>query len=220
MCAKPHAPPPPSARPMRVTAGSLHCCRARRASRSTSFVEAIRTRHRALARATVSLGDSPNNARYWPAKRLRCQNPKSDAARVTGSRANGPSSKLASHLAQRGDAEVGGWRHAVAVVERVAYSSFGDSRRRAQIAQHHPLVLHARRVLHARPHDAQAGGAQRRVRARLAAGEPDRVAAVLQRDVDDPQLPFDMVAMGQCRRVARSCRYSPPTPHLRVEPII
>ena len=44
--------------------------------------------------ATVSLGDSPNNARYWPAKRLRCQNPKSDAARVTGSRANGPSRSL------------------------------------------------------------------------------------------------------------------------------
>ena len=49
---------------------------------------------RALARATVSLGDSPNNVRYWPAKRLRCQKPKSNAARVTGSRANGPSRSL------------------------------------------------------------------------------------------------------------------------------
>ena len=46
---------------------------------------------RALARATVSLGDSPNSVRYCPANRPRCQKPKSDAARVTASRTNGPS---------------------------------------------------------------------------------------------------------------------------------
>ena len=34
----------------------------------------------------VCLGDSPNSARYWAAKRLRCQNPQSVAAWLTASR--------------------------------------------------------------------------------------------------------------------------------------
>ena len=215
MCARPSAPPPPRARPMRVTAYSV-AWRENVAHRSLlpvfEDVASIRFGTR-LARATVSLGDSPNNVRYWPAKRLRCQKPKSNAARVTGSRANGPSRSLRSHLAQRRDAQVSGRRHTVAVAECVAHSSFGDTGHRAQIAQRHSLVLHARRVLHACPDDAQAGGAH--PRRGIPCDRPSTIAAEVRRSqadrcvvAVDAVVPLARVCVGRQRATSASNRSS------------
>ena len=43
------------------------------------------------ARAVPTANDSPNSARYWAAKRLRCQKPQSAAAWLTALRRRGPS---------------------------------------------------------------------------------------------------------------------------------
>ena len=100
---------------------------------------------RALARASVVLGASPNSARYWPANRPRCQKPKSEAARVTASRINGASrsTRRTSSSAARRRKAVGDMPWQSLNASRTAAPRHPPPR---SDRQRHPLVLHVRRV--------------------------------------------------------------------------